>query len=54
MTDDDDKYPYYNYGTQKDGSFMVAGGGLMNGNAYAQVEKCADGTYYYCIITTNG
>ena len=38
---------YYNYGTQEDGSVMVAGGGMMNGNAYATVEKRND-KYYYC------
>ena len=26
---------------------MVAGGGMMNGNAYATVEKI-NGKYYYC------
>ena len=41
-----DSATYYNYGTQKDGSFMVAGGGLVNGNAYAQVEKIDDKYYY--------
>ena len=41
-----DSETYYNYGTQKDGSFMVAGGGLGNGNAYAQVELENDKYYY--------
>ena len=44
---DEEEYEYYNYGTQEDGSFMVAGGGMMNGNAYATVEKRND-KYYYC------
>ena len=35
----EDEYEYQNYGTQPDGSYMVAGGGMMNGNAYATVEK---------------
>ena len=45
--DDEEEYEYYNYGTQEDGSFMVAGGGMMNGNAYATVEN-RDDKYYYC------
>ena len=43
----EDAYEYENYGTQPDGSYMVAGGGMMNGNSYATVEK-KDGKYYYC------
>ena len=43
---EDDDLEYYNYGTEKDGSFIVAGGGLMNKNAYATVEK-RGGKYYY-------
>tara|TARA_R110000822_G_scaffold22921_2_gene71239 strand:+ start:1819 stop:2070 length:252 start_codon:yes stop_codon:yes gene_type:complete len=43
---DEDEYEYYNYGTQEDGSFMIAGGGLRNGNAYATIEY--DNGYYYC------
>jgi hypothetical protein len=43
----EDEYEYQNYGTQPDGSYMVAGGGMMNGNSYATVEK-KDGKYYYC------
>ena len=46
-SDSEDEYEYQNYGTQPDGSYMVAGGGMMNGNAYATVEK-KDGKYYYC------
>jgi hypothetical protein len=42
-----DAWEYENCGTQKNGSFMVAGGGMMNGNAYATVEKQND-RYYYC------
>ena len=45
--DYDEDNVYYNYGTQEDGSFMVAGGGLSNGNAYATIEK-RNGKYYYC------
>ena len=52
---EDDEYEYYNYGTQKDGSYIVGGGALvghwedilMNGNAYATVEKEWN-KYYYC------
>ena len=32
---DEDEYEYENYGTQPDGSYLVFGGGMMNGNAYA-------------------
>ena len=46
-SEDEDEYEYENCGTQPDGSYMVAGGGMMNGNAYATVEK-KDGKYYYC------
>ena len=46
-SDSEDEYEYENYGTQPDGSYMVAGGGMMNGNAYATVEKI-NGKYYYC------
>jgi hypothetical protein len=45
MYDEDDIY--YNYGTQENGAFLVAGGGLGNGNAYATIEKRFD-KYYYC------
>ena len=43
---------YCNYGTEDtprfgEISYMVAGGGMMNGNAYATVEL-KDGIYYYC------
>ena len=41
------EYEYENCGPRPDGSYMVAGGGMMNGNAYATVEK-KDGKYYYC------
>ena len=46
-SDSEDEYEYENYGTQPDGSYMVAGSGMMNGNAYATVEK-KDDKYYYC------
>jgi len=45
--EEEDEYTYYNYGVQKNGAFLVAGGGLMNGNACATIEK-KDGKYYYC------
>ena len=46
-SDEYEEYEYENCGTQPDGSFLVAGGGMMNGNAYATVEK-KNGKYYYC------
>ncbi len=50
--DSDYEYDYCNYGTESNPlfgsvSFQVAGGGLMNGNAYATVEL-KDKFYYYC------
>jgi len=36
-TDSDFEWEYYNYGTLDDGSFLVAEGGLENGNDYAIV-----------------
>jgi len=45
--EEEDEYTYYNYGVQKNGAFLVAGGGLGNGNACATIEK-KDGKYYYC------
>jgi len=48
LLEEDDNYEtYYNYGTQKNGAFLVAGGGLGNGNAYATIELKCDG-FYYC------
>jgi hypothetical protein len=47
-----DEYEYYNYGTQKDGSFVVGGGGLGNGNAYATIEY-KNNKYYYCEYGNN-
>ena len=42
------KWDYNNYNCDKSKDvIMVAGGGMMNGNAYANVEKI-DGLYYYC------
>ena len=45
--EDEDEYEYSNCGTQPDGSYVVTGGGMMNGNAYATVEN-KEGKYYYC------
>jgi len=44
--DEEDEYEFYNYG-EKDGVIQVAGGGMMNGNAFATVELI-DGKYWYC------
>ena len=45
------EYEYCNYGTQwrrgDDVCYRVAGGGMMNGNAYAEVER-SDYIWYYC------
>ncbi len=45
------EYEYFNYGTQwrrgDDVCYRVAGGGLSNGNAYAEVERVND-IWYYC------
>tara|TARA_R110002020_G_scaffold173645_1_gene364561 strand:- start:3260 stop:3517 length:258 start_codon:yes stop_codon:yes gene_type:complete len=46
------EYRYCNYATQDDGAFIVAGGGIGNGNAYAQVEKI-NNKYYYCEYGAN-
>ena len=46
-SEDEVEYKYENYGIQTNGAYMVAGGGMGNGNAYATVEK-KDGRYYYC------
>lgn len=51
-SESEEEYDYYNYGTQKNGSFMVAGGGLMNGNAYATIIKKKK-KYYYCEFGRN-
>ena len=43
-----DGWEYNNYNCDKSKDVInVAGGGMMNGNAYANVEKI-DGLYYYC------
>tara|TARA_R110002167_G_C12233072_1_gene610047 strand:- start:29 stop:322 length:294 start_codon:yes stop_codon:yes gene_type:complete len=53
ITDTDEhEYEYTNYETEKESrfgvvSYQVAGGGMMNGNAYATVEL-KDECYYYC------
>lgn len=52
MSDTEHEYEYSNYGTEKEPrfgevSYMVAGGGMMNGNAYATIEL-KKGIYYYC------
>lgn len=56
-TDTEYEYQYTNYGiepTPRFGtlSYQVAGGGLMNGNAYATVEL-KEGKYYYCEYGAN-
>ena len=44
---DIDNNEYCRYGNTEDGEWIVAGGGLSNGNAMATVrENC--GKYYYC------
>ena len=50
--EEEHEYEYTNYGTQKEPrfgkvSYQVAGGGMMNGNAYATIE-IKEGIYYYC------
>ena len=46
--EDKDGWEYNNYNCDKSKDVInVAGGGMMNGNAYANVEKI-DGLYYYC------
>lgn len=50
--DSDYEYDYCNYGTESNPrfgsvSYQVAGGGMMNGNAYATVEL-KDKFYWYC------
>ena len=53
MSDQEEhEYEYQNYGTEKEPrfgelSYQVAGGGMMNGNAYATIEL-KDGIYFYC------
>tara|TARA_R110000764_G_scaffold84853_8_gene165516 strand:- start:293 stop:820 length:528 start_codon:yes stop_codon:yes gene_type:complete len=52
VDDEDYEWEYHNYGTEPEPrfgeiSYQVAGGGMMNGNAYATIEL-KDGTYYYC------
>lgn len=49
---EEEEWEYCNYGIEKEPrfgemSYMVAGGGMMNGNAYATIEL-KDGLYYYC------
>tara|TARA_R100000388_G_C7133422_1_gene106536 strand:+ start:60 stop:509 length:450 start_codon:yes stop_codon:yes gene_type:complete len=42
------EWEYNNYNCDKSlDVIMVAGGGMMNGNAYATIEK-ENGKYYYC------
>jgi len=50
--EEEHEYEYENCGTEKEPlfgevSYMVAGGGMMNGNAYATIEL-KEGIYYYC------
>ena len=50
MSDSDDyeEFEYSNYNCDKTlDKIMVAGGGMMNGNAYATVERL-NNRYYYC------
>ena len=52
VEDEDYEWEYENYGTEPtplfgEISYQVAGGGMMNGNAYATIEL-KDGIYYYC------
>mgnify|MGYP003136250944 CR=1 FL=1 len=48
LIDIEDGWEYNNYNCDKSKDVIrVAGGGMMNGNAYANVEKI-DGLYYYC------
>ena len=52
VDDEDYEWEYHNYGTEPtplfgEISYRVAGGGMMNGNAYATIEL-KDGIYYYC------
>jgi hypothetical protein len=43
------EWQYCNYDQDKSlDVIMVAGGGMMNGNAYATIEKDLGGKYYYC------
>lgn len=51
-TQTEHEYEYCNCATEKEPrfgevSYMVAGGGMMNGNAYATIEL-KDGLYYSC------
>ena len=58
----EDEMEFCNYG-EKDGIIQVAGGGMMNGNAYADIEgewetideynDGADGEIYYCEYGNN-
>ena len=57
VEDEEYEYQYTNYGiepTPRFGtlSYQVAGGGMMNGNAYATVEL-KEGKYYYCEYGAN-
>jgi len=52
VDDEDYEWEYENCGTEPtplfgEISYQVAGGGMMNGNAYATIEL-KDGIYYYC------
>jgi hypothetical protein len=42
------EYTAYGASTKTITSYTVAGGGLMNGNAYATVEDDGEGKVYYC------
>ena len=45
-TESEEKWEYYCYGIDNNGDMIVAGGGMMNGNAYAVVRK-EKNRYYY-------
>ena len=52
IEEEEEEWEYSNYETEKEPrfgetSYMVSGGGMMNGNAYATIEL-KDGLYYYC------
>ena len=55
--EEEEEFEYCNCGIEKEPifgemSYMVAGGGMMNGNAYATIEL-KDGLYYYCEYGNN-
>jgi len=49
MSDSEEEYEYYDYGRDRDDKdeIIVAGGGMMNGNAYATVKLMDDGYIRY-------